>query len=90
MGVIEFGETKKEEEVPQLLRRAQLAILNPGKDAEEFYQLDEKECNEFCHEIQFSQNTVVLEITGADVDVTFIDLPGIISSTEKVCPASLR
>lgn len=90
MGVIEFDDTNNEEEVPHLLRRAQLAILNPGKDEKVFLPLDEKQCNDYCHEIQFSQNKVVLEITGADVDVTFIDLPGIISSTEKVWPANFN
>jgi hypothetical protein len=32
----------------------------------------------------FSRNSIVVEISGADIDVTFIDLPGIIQNTEKV------
>jgi len=36
--------------------------------------------------MNFSRNTVVLEINGAEVDVTFLDLPGLIASTEKVPP----
>jgi GTPase SAR1 family protein len=84
MGVFYFGETYNRDEVPLLLRRAQLAILNPGMPFESFYRLEEKDCKTHAHHIQFSRNTVVVEITGADVDVTFIDLPGIIASTETV------
>jgi hypothetical protein len=29
---------------------------------------------------------IVLEISGANIDITFIDLPGIISNVEKVLP----
>jgi hypothetical protein len=84
MGVRPFGETNARDDVPLLLRRAQLAILNPGMPLENFLQLNDKECREYTRDIQFSRNTVVVEITGADVDVTLIDLPGIISNTE-VC-----
>lgn len=84
MGLFEFGETCNRNEVALLLRRAQLAILNPGMPFESFFRLEEKECKSHAHHIQFSRNTVVVEITGADVDVTFIDLPGIIASTETV------
>lgn len=80
-----FAETEKKEEITLILRRAQLAILNPGKSVEEFKYLDDSQCDEYNPSQKFSQSTVVLEITGADVDVTFIDLPGIISNTEKVC-----
>lgn len=88
MGVFEFGETVVREEVALLLRRAQLAILNPGMPFESFSTMDAKDCAEHAHYIQFSRNTVVVEITGADVDVTFIDLPGIIASTETVVNSS--
>ena len=84
MGVFDFGETNSKDEVALILRRAQLAILNPGKPFSHFFRLDEEQCNSHDREVNFSRNTVVLEITGAEVDVTFIDLPGIISNTEKV------
>jgi GTPase SAR1 family protein len=84
LGVFPFGETDSINEVPNLLRGAQLAILNPGKDSREFVNISEDKCKDYRSELKFSRNTVVLEITGADVDVTFIDLPGIISNTEKV------
>lgn len=84
LGTFKFGETDVKDNVPDLLRCAQLAILNPGKSYSSFSNLTEAECKDHRREILFSRNTVVLEITGAPVDVTFIDLPGIISSTEKV------
>jgi hypothetical protein len=84
LGVFDFGETKEKDEVPDILRRAQLAILNPSRPFSHFFSLDEDQCSKHDREVNFSRNTVVLEITGAEVDVTFIDLPGIISSTETV------
>lgn len=80
-----FAETDNPNEITLFLRRAQLAILNPGKKVEDFKHLNDAQCDKCDITQKFSQSTVVLEITGADVDVTFIDLPGIISNTEKVC-----
>jgi GTPase SAR1 family protein len=82
---IRFGETKSKEEVADLLRRAQIAILNPRKPFTDFINLSQSEIKESPNrELNFSRNTVVLAITGAEVDVSFMDLPGIIQSTEKV------
>ena len=77
-GVFEFDETNVPEEVHHILRRAQLAILNPSMHFSHFYRLDKDECNGHAVEIHFSLNTVVVEIAGGDVDVTLIDLPGIV------------
>lgn len=85
-GIFDFGETSSPDEVSLILRRAQLAILNPKAAFSHFFRLNEDQCNEHEREINFSRNAIVLEITGANVDVTFIDLPGIISNTEKVFP----
>ena len=68
----------------EIVRRAQMAILNPSTPMETFLEIDLSECST---ESKFSRNTVVAEIIGADVDVTFIDLPGIISNVEKVFPS---
>src|SRR5436190_15467047 len=76
----QFAETTDDREVPMILRRAQLAILNPNQKLEDFLLLDEAECSRQSVSVPFSRNTVVVEISGADVDVTFIDLPGIISN----------
>lgn len=84
IGTFHFAETGVKDNVPNLLLRAQLAILNPSKDIAEFTSMSEAECREYRCELRFSPNAVVMEITGAAVDVTFIDLPGIISYTEKV------
>ena len=59
----------------EILRRAQLAILNPGTAAERFR---DEGFNVARDELAFSEDTVVVEIVGAPMDVTFIDLPGII------------
>ena len=79
-----FAETKDKGDITIILRRAQLAALNPNRVMENFKNLEDSDCDKYDTEQKFSRNTVVLEITGADVDVTFIDLPGIISNTEEV------
>jgi vacuolar protein sorting-associated protein 1 len=79
-----FAFTKDPNKVTLLLRQAQLAILNPGTPTSQFLSLDENQCIAHPLNDKFSKNTVVVEITGADVDVTFIDLPGIISNAPKV------
>jgi GTPase SAR1 family protein len=85
LGSFAFAKTHSKDEVTQILRKAQLAILNPTESMGDILRLDEHECETHTREVNFSRNTVVMEIIGADVDVTFIDLPGIISNIEKVC-----
>lgn len=80
----DFDETQNKEEVTRILRRAQLAILNPNEDKDSFLSLDDDQCKAHRIALSFSRNTVVVEITGAEVDITFIDLPGLIQNTEKV------
>jgi GTPase SAR1 family protein len=82
VGTTIFATTENKAEVPLLLRRAQLAILNPGKPRSHFASLDEAHCEKHPVAVKFSRNTVVMEIMGAEVDVTFIDLPGIIANAE--------
>ena len=65
LGTVKFGETDSKDNVTDLLRCAQLAILNPGKNFASFLNLTEEECKDHRREVLFSQNTVVLEITGA-------------------------
>lgn len=83
-GTCDFDETQNKEEVTRILRRAQLAILNPNEDKDTFLTLDDEQCNAHHIALCFSRNTVVVEITGAEVDITLIDLPGLIQNTEKV------
>lgn len=77
-----FAETTSKTEVTDLLRGAQLAILNPEVDPAFFVRanLDYTVASS----LKFSWNTVVMDITGYHLDITFIDLPGLFSSTEEV------
>ena len=44
--------------------------FNPTQDVDGFIRLSETTCNKHPREVQFSWNTVVLEITRVDADVT--------------------
>src|SRR5277367_103136 len=46
LGTFKFGETNSKDDVTDLLRCAQLAILNPGKSYPSFLNLTEVECKE--------------------------------------------
>jgi hypothetical protein len=89
MGTFTFDETDNRDDVPLLLRQAQLALLNPATHYSEFVKLTYEQCKTTAKMQSFSQNTVVLDITGADVDVAFIDLPGIIQNTSNVISTAL-
>jgi hypothetical protein len=83
-----FTTVTHRDEVPLALKRAQLALLNPSlKDRTHFLRYSDTACIAAAAsaETKFSSSIVVLEITGADVDVSFIDLPGII---QRVCDYS--
>ncbi|WPG98390.1 P-loop containing nucleoside triphosphate hydrolase protein [Acrodontium crateriforme] len=63
-----------------VLRRAQLAILNPGIDSQVFaspqFSIKGKESNQ----VEFSPNFITLEIRGFDLpELSFFDLPGVIN-----------
>lgn len=81
-GKVLFDEINDGEEVEQIVERAQLAALLPEdcfqkKLSRENFDRNKEELINKGSKL-FSENTVVLEITGADVDVTFVDLPGLI------------
>ncbi|KAG8885743.1 hypothetical protein FRB98_001655 [Tulasnella sp. 332] len=70
-----------------VLRRAQLAILNPSVDHGKFVDFDLSLLNALhpplgsTKQLQFSKNVVCLDLAGESVtDLSFIDLPGIISN----------
>jgi len=74
------------DDVEKSLRRAQDAVLHlpflEGYEAEHFLHGGYESMEE---QIGFSRNVVRLEIWAPDlVDVTFIDLPGIISNANRV------
>lgn len=87
-------------QVEDALIRAQLAVLNPSRNWREFvpdYPLPYPSPNSFGggfkvppspgdFQVKFSPNVVCMDITGPDLpNLAFIDLPGVIQSTEKVC-----
>jgi len=74
-----FASVNAKEEVAGVLRRAQLAILNPDQNPETFMRFSDKDCSTYLSTEEFSESRVVIEITGAETEVTFIDLPGLIS-----------
>lgn len=75
--------------VEAVIRRAQLAILNPAVNYQKFvmYQLPEepeKHPLGSPKQASFSRNVIVLEISGPDVtDLTLVDLPGIIQNVAQ-------
>jgi hypothetical protein len=71
-----FEKTTNKKEVELILRRAQLAILNPDKPVEYFVHLDLAN-DTTASGTAFSKDMIVVDIVGAKVNVTFIDLPGI-------------
>jgi vacuolar protein sorting-associated protein 1 len=80
IGTIPFCSTNRKDEVELCLRRAQLAILNPSTDFESFAFMTREDCDRYPLKRKFSNDTIVVEVIDGDVDLTFIDLPGIISN----------
>jgi hypothetical protein len=77
--ITDFANTRDLNAVESILRRAQRAILNPGIDSEVFRS--ENAINQpATDERMFSDDTIIVEIVGMDMDITFIDLPGLIAS----------
>ncbi|GFH15051.1 uncharacterized protein HaLaN_11210 [Haematococcus lacustris] len=68
--------------VGPVVQRAQKAVLNPGKGYSSFVNSSSSLLAK-PNELAFSRNVVVLEVQGAGISLSLIDLPGIISSTEK-------
>ena len=62
-------------DVEERIRRAQLAILNPGTPADDFLTVDLPFSQ--TNESRFSKNSIILDISGPGVDdLAFVDLPG--------------
>ncbi|CEL56749.1 hypothetical protein RSOLAG1IB_08051 [Rhizoctonia solani AG-1 IB] len=69
-------------DVEDRLRRAQLAILNPGVDSSLFLKDPLPKASTTA--VAFSENFVSVEISGPDVtDLSFCDLPGIIANVRE-------
>jgi hypothetical protein len=78
---VHFETTHDKDKVEGILSRAQLAILNPTIEVEQF---QDENYGTTDSQLAFSEDTVLVEITGVSMSVTFIDLPGIISVEEQV------
>ncbi|KAG9102798.1 hypothetical protein FRC06_001100 [Ceratobasidium sp. 370] len=80
---VEFGGViTNKDQVEERLRRAQLAILNPGVDAASF--LNDRIPATSSSAVAFSENFVSVEISGPDVtNLSFCDLPGIIANVRE-------
>lgn len=78
-----FAKTSNKGDVEIILRRAQLAILNPNQAIENFVNLDVA-THTAAPARPFSEDMIVVDIVGAPVNVTFIDLPGITNPDNDV------
>ncbi|MCJ1430767.1 hypothetical protein MMC27_000117 [Xylographa pallens] len=77
-----FAAVSDKEKVGDVIRRAQLAILNPGT-SQDRYKPGVNLRTPTSLEVKFSPNCVRVEISGPGLkDLTFYDLPGIISNAE--------
>lgn len=87
-GTVTFASATKPDEVELILQRVQLAILIPREDPSSLCIMNERECEhrETSNELKLSKNAVVADIIGADVDLSLIDLLGIVSRVEKLYP----
>jgi hypothetical protein len=87
--VITFGERLHEPtDVERCLKRAQDAILQlPHEGAPDLSTYLQEDHIVSPKTVGFSRNVVRLDVAGPDlVDVTFIDLPGIIQNSDKAHP----
>ncbi len=73
-----------ESELEDMLRRAQLAILNPSLPSKFFFDFDTSSLkpgekpNGSAKQLAFSNNVVCMDLQAPDVtDLSFIDLPGL-------------
>ena len=76
-----FATLTSKDDVAQTLKLAQLAILNPSADHQDYMPGKVPPGEE--RQVQFSPNVVRLEISGPGlVDLSFYDLPGVINVSE--------
>lgn len=77
--IVEFATVDNPEDLEEILKRAQLATLNPGTDPRAFLEGTFKPTT---MEVEFSPNKICIEVSGPSLpSLTFIDLPGVISQT---------
>lgn len=78
-----FAETHTQDHLDHLLRRAQLATLNPGDNPVKYLQATV--LDNLPIKVEFSPNVIRLDIAGPGLaSLSFFDLPGVINQTEDV------
>ncbi|THH32770.1 hypothetical protein EUX98_g1377 [Antrodiella citrinella] len=80
------GVITQKSDVELILRRAQMAILNPTVETEHFVNMSVEEMKSASKKLamlKFSKNVVCVDLSGPELtDLAFVDLPGIIQNAE--------
>lgn len=78
-----FAVLTNRKKVPEALKWAQLAILNPGRPSTDYIPGQASEVDANYYQVKFSPNVVRLDISAPNFpNLSFYDLPGVISQTE--------
>ncbi|KAL1676056.1 P-loop containing nucleoside triphosphate hydrolase protein, partial [Schizophyllum commune] len=83
---VDFGPgITRKEDVDIWLRRAQAAVLSPHRSPEYFHKLSSDQLKEpDPARLAFTRNTVVVNLEDSDLtNMSFVDLPGLISNAEQ-------
>ncbi|OMP86625.1 Interferon-induced GTP-binding protein Mx [Diplodia seriata] len=88
---VHFKTVFNKKELQHVIHQAQLATLNPGSDPSTFVPLQPStNITGGQYQVEFSPNLVCLEITAPGLpNLSFYDLPGVISQTENTGDLSL-
>ncbi|KAJ1566060.1 hypothetical protein HK405_011020, partial [Cladochytrium tenue] len=86
---VPFGASASPEEVEATIAAAQRMLLHPRRQASATaaamdVDVDEEEGPE----LKFSRNVVCVDVAGAAVDLTLVDLPGIVRSVDRLTDAA--
>jgi GTP-binding protein EngB required for normal cell division len=71
------------QDVELAIRKAQKVLLNPSSDPSQYLNASSFELSRSADELLFTTNVVCVEIYGGAVDLSLIDLPGIIKSVSS-------
>jgi hypothetical protein len=78
--VTHFANVTDKERLEPMLRNAQLAVLNPRDNPQQFINADNADETQATRQVAFSPNIVSLEIQGPELpELSFFDLPGTIN-----------
>lgn len=78
-----FATLTDKDELQEVLKWAQLAVLNPGRSPKEFTMAENSEADPTYTQVKFSPNVIRLDISAPGFpNLSFFDLPGVINVTE--------